>query len=260
MRNLVKTLTLIGTVAAAGAAHADTEVITNSFDYAWTLNPPFTTSFTLVPDNSAIPPTPDFQSYFDTSLGTLDSVTVQWTNLNLSMQGFGVPQKSVIGGIPVTAPAVLGGAAIAQTQVNGYDMGVLGVAGGVVGSHAGWIHFSALGNTVTATFDAAHNPNNIFTDTANGNTLDVMWNTGVIATLPQTTLPTSVSGLVLYGIQPQALQSPSAKLSGDVVVTYDYSEVAPAPEPSTWALMLAGFAGVGFAGWRASRKSLAPAA
>jgi hypothetical protein len=28
------------------------------------------------------------------------------------------------------------------------------------------------------------------------------------------------------------------------------------PEPSTWAMMLVGFAGLGFAGWRASRKSI----
>jgi hypothetical protein len=30
---------------------------------------------------------------------------------------------------------------------------------------------------------------------------------------------------------------------------------SPVPEPSTWALMLAGFVGVGFAGYRASRRS-----
>jgi hypothetical protein len=30
-----------------------------------------------------------------------------------------------------------------------------------------------------------------------------------------------------------------------------------APEPSTWALMLAGFAGLGLIGYRASRKGLA---
>ena len=34
----------------------------------------------------------------------------------------------------------------------------------------------------------------------------------------------------------------------------------PAPEPSTWAMMLLGFAGLGFAGYRASRKSAALAA
>jgi hypothetical protein len=31
------------------------------------------------------------------------------------------------------------------------------------------------------------------------------------------------------------------------------------PEPSTWAMMLAGFAGLGFAGYRAARKNTAAA-
>ena len=35
---------------------------------------------------------------------------------------------------------------------------------------------------------------------------------------------------------------------------------AAAPEPSTWTMMMLGFAGVGFAGYRASRKSAAVAA
>jgi PEP-CTERM motif len=38
------------------------------------------------------------------------------------------------------------------------------------------------------------------------------------------------------------------------------SEVAAVPEPSTWAMMLAGFAGLGFMGWRGSRKTAALAA
>jgi hypothetical protein len=38
------------------------------------------------------------------------------------------------------------------------------------------------------------------------------------------------------------------------------SEVAAVPEPSTWAMMLAGFAGLGLAGWRGSRKTAARAA
>jgi hypothetical protein len=35
--------------------------------------------------------------------------------------------------------------------------------------------------------------------------------------------------------------------------------VTPVPEPSTWAMMLAGFAGIGFLGYRASRKTTAAA-
>jgi hypothetical protein len=33
-----------------------------------------------------------------------------------------------------------------------------------------------------------------------------------------------------------------------------------APEPSTWAMMLIGFAGLGFAGWRTQRKTAAQTA
>jgi PEP-CTERM motif len=47
-----------------------------------------------------------------------------------------------------------------------------------------------------------------------------------------------------------------------------YSSAAPdplysssaVPEPSTWAMMLVGFAGLGFAGYRTSRKTAAFAA
>ena len=38
------------------------------------------------------------------------------------------------------------------------------------------------------------------------------------------------------------------------------SQITSAPEPSTWAMMLLGFAGLGFAGYRASRKNIALAA
>ena len=44
-------------------------------------------------------------------------------------------------------------------------------------------------------------------------------------------------------------------------LSVNYQQVlTPVPEPSTWAMMLLGFAGVGFAGYRASRKSVAIAA
>jgi hypothetical protein len=36
-------------------------------------------------------------------------------------------------------------------------------------------------------------------------------------------------------------------------------DIASAPEPSTWAMMLAGFAGIGFLSYRASRKTAAAA-
>jgi hypothetical protein len=42
----------------------------------------------------------------------------------------------------------------------------------------------------------------------------------------------------------------------------EFSAVTPsgAPEPSTWAMMFLGFAGLGLMGWRGSRKAAAQAA
>jgi hypothetical protein len=39
------------------------------------------------------------------------------------------------------------------------------------------------------------------------------------------------------------------------VLTVDFSERVAAPEPSTWAMMLLGFAGLGYVSWRGSRKT-----
>jgi hypothetical protein len=38
---------------------------------------------------------------------------------------------------------------------------------------------------------------------------------------------------------------------------FEFSLGAAVPEASTWAMMLAGFAGLGFLGWRGSRKTAA---
>ena len=42
--------------------------------------------------------------------------------------------------------------------------------------------------------------------------------------------------------------------------TFTVEVGTPVPEPSTWAMMLAGFAGLGFLGWRGSRRTVAHAA
>jgi hypothetical protein len=60
-------------------------------------------------------------------------------------------------------------------------------------------------------------------------------------------------------------------ITGQAVVTSDLgialfvvnpggSITAAVPEPSTWAMMLVGFAGLGYAGWRRSRKAASVAA
>jgi hypothetical protein len=47
-------------------------------------------------------------------------------------------------------------------------------------------------------------------------------------------------------------------LDGVVTYTYKPRTLAAIPEPSTWAMMLVGFAGLGFAGYRASGMAAVP--
>jgi hypothetical protein len=62
----------------------------------------------------------------------------------------------------------------------------------------------------------------------------------------------------LYGTYDFALTGAQYQ-SGDGVVGFRIA-AANAPEPSTWAMMIAGFVGLGFAGYRASRKAISGAA
>jgi PEP-CTERM motif len=48
--------------------------------------------------------------------------------------------------------------------------------------------------------------------------------------------------------------------SGTDADSFTIKVAAPVPEPSTWAMMLLGFAGLGYAGYRASRRESAAAA
>jgi PEP-CTERM motif len=50
------------------------------------------------------------------------------------------------------------------------------------------------------------------------------------------------------------------QVTGAVDIGQSMASIAIVPEPATWAMMLAGFAGLGFASYRASRKSAAIAA
>jgi hypothetical protein len=48
---------------------------------------------------------------------------------------------------------------------------------------------------------------------------------------------------------------------GNILFSVEVDSVASAvPEPSTWAMMILGFAGIGFMSYRRSRKSIAIAA
>jgi hypothetical protein len=61
-----------------------------------------------------------------------------------------------------------------------------------------------------------------------------------------------------------SLMENSGSSTPTVTATFDYrtisEHISTVPEPSTWAMMLTGFAGLGFAGYWASRKTAALAA
>jgi hypothetical protein len=54
-------------------------------------------------------------------------------------------------------------------------------------------------------------------------------------------------------VVPQGFMDPSAQFASRIGVQVIASAAAAAPEPATWALMLLGFAGLGYAGFRQSR-------
>jgi PEP-CTERM motif len=53
---------------------------------------------------------------------------------------------------------------------------------------------------------------------------------------------------------------PAAQVEGFTAALEFAPATTAVPEPSTWAMMLAGFAGLGLMGWRGSRKAAAHAA
>jgi hypothetical protein len=63
-----------------------------------------------------------------------------------------------------------------------------------------------------------------------------------------------------WGAIPQGCYSVLASCS-DAGSSFKFSPLVgaptPTPEPSTWAMMLLGFAGLGFAGYRTSRRTAA---
>jgi PEP-CTERM motif len=62
-----------------------------------------------------------------------------------------------------------------------------------------------------------------------------------------------------YSVTPSGTLSAGGFTQGSAnfSVVYTYTPTAPVPEPSTWAMMLVGFAGLGFAGYRRTREQRA---
>lgn len=125
----------------------------------------------------------------------------------------------------------------------------LSVNGKAIGTANKTISFTADSNGIDQLFDASYDPHKIFTKAASGGPLTVSWDMAKMSTGLGLG---STSGMVFANTTPN-----SAHLTADLTVTYSYTAV---PEPSTWVMMVAGFAGLGFAGWRASRKAAAVAA
>jgi hypothetical protein len=57
----------------------------------------------------------------------------------------------------------------------------------------------------------------------------------------------------VFDVSPFAVGAPGNTITGEILLT----SVAPVPEPTTWAMMIIGFAGVGFLAYR--RRSQGPA-
>jgi len=58
---------------------------------------------------------------------------------------------------------------------------------------------------------------------------------------------------------PEGVGSPSALFDHDATGNQIIATVAPVPEPSTWAMMILGFVGVGVMAYRRKSKAAAPA-
>jgi PEP-CTERM motif len=81
--------------------------------------------------------------------------------------------------------------------------------------------------------------------------------------LPSTPNPYNVFvpiGVSFSGTAESVVFGGSANFIGFDNITIGASSPGGTPEPSTWAMMLIGFAGLGFAGYRSSRKTAALAA
>jgi hypothetical protein len=186
--------------------------------------------------------------------------------------GFGTVYTETFEGLSLGSGPTwsLPGASVTITGPN-FGAGFTGVTNETFGNLYGfnitsggqnWLGFA--GGTATFTFSSPDHSFGFYTtgvQTVFTSSLTVTFDDGTSQTL---NLPINVNGGASYFgfTDTSAFSSVTiTNLSNDAWgidnVSYNYNAV---PEPSTWAMLLAGFAGLGFAGYRSSRKRVAFAA
>jgi hypothetical protein len=148
-----------------------------------------------------------------------------------------------IGGLPATSPTV--------ASESGTDLPDLGLA--KIGFSFFWL---AMGTNTT--------PQTIFFETPDGHVADVLNYSYSRTGLDQTNLfgyvissetPLTVAELEADGVTPTGFASASGPFdfpNTDITSTFQPG----VPEPSTWTMMLLGFAGFGYAGYRIRRTAI----
>jgi hypothetical protein len=118
------------------------------------------------------------------------------------------------------------------------------------GTYAGGMGFVEFDGT-SAGFGAIEGPIEVDYVSGTASTLDVNAYEGA----SPLKISYSWSGGTNYSVTPDGFGVGGyTQGSANFSVVYTYTPTAPVPEPSTWAMMLIGFAGLGFLGWRGSRK------
>lgn len=126
-------------------------------------------------------------------------------------------------------------------------------------SFAAQVISTTAGESYVVSF--AYSPRSNIIATSNG--IEVYWNGGLAETYTGfTTLNDAwtLKSLILTGTGSDTLEfkavGTSDSLGGSLdAITIDAMTIAAVPEPSTWAMMILGFAGVGFIAYRRRKQS-----